>query len=557
MGRLLGICVSAALLLAACSSPAVGPELPRPDGVSTTLAGALPSTTTTTVDPRLVMATTCPTVFCLVYHVAREATWSDGTAVTAEDFAYTAEVNRVLDDAVRPPGYDLISGVDVIDDKTVRVSLTDRFGSWQGLFARVLPSSYESLDVVTMPKTGPFDVAAWVEGDRMVLGRNNAWWAESDPISGTPVGTVDELTVRFIDELTESVSALEDGEVDVVTARPDEEAVARLGDLDGVVMRVTPGPFWEHIDFHHADNLLQERWLREAIAMAVDREAILDATVRLLQPDALPLDNTMYMRGTQFYEDHYSVDHDPDGAERLLTNHGCVRGEDEVFSCAGRRLSLIWASTSDDPAREAIFTEVRDDLAAIGIELAPEFRSPSAFVNRDFLFGGPGVWSMIDFSWRASEDPGAAAATYYCGDTEMNVNRYCSDEVDTLVRAANEIVDPERRATTLNEADRRYLADLALIPLYQKPNLLAWRTPLIGPQPNYTTSTDLWNVGAWRGPDSLTLALPSEPLALDPLSYEDESANTVMSALLYGAFGLTPSHEYVPVLVESVDLLEG
>ncbi len=546
-----------ALIAAACSSPAVGPELPRPDGVSTTIDSPTTSSTSTTLDPGVVMATTCPTSFCLVYHIAESASWSDGTPVTADDFAYTARVNMDLADESRPPGYDLISGIDVIDEKTLRLSFTGRLGSWQSLFARVLPASYGSLDVVTMPKTGPFDLVAWVEGDQMVLARNNAWWAGDDPISGTPVGTVDELTVRFLDDVTDSVAALEDGEIDVVSARPDAELVSDLGELEDVVTRVTPGPFWEHIDFHHADNLLRERWLREAIAMAIDRQAILDATVRLIQPDAVPLGNTMFMEGTQHYEDHYDVAHAPVVADRILADHECVRGDDDVYVCSGRRLSLTWASTADDPAREVIFTLVRDDLAAIGIELVPELRSPSAFVNRDFLFGGPGVWSLIDFSWRASEDPGSAAATYYCNDTEMNVNRYCDEDVDRLVRAAADMVDPERRAATLNEADRRYLADIAVIPLYQKPNLLAWRTPLIGPQPNYTTSTDLWNVGAWRGSAAVTLALPSEPLTLDPLSFEDESANTVMAALLYGAFGVTPSHEYVPVLVDSVDILGG
>jgi hypothetical protein len=31
----------------------------------------------------------------------------------------------------------------------------------------------------------------------------------------------------------------------------------------------------------------------------------------------------------------------------------------------------------------------------------------------------------------------------------------------------------------------------------------------------------------------------------------------ILGALMYGAFGMNPSHEYVPVLVESVEIIEG
>jgi hypothetical protein len=51
------------------------------------------------------------------------------------------------------------------------------------------------------------------------------------------------------------------------------------------------------------------------------------------------------------------------------------------------------------------------------------------------------------------------------------------------------------------------------------------------------------------------VALNSEPLEIDPLSTTDDNANLIMSPLLYGAFGMRPSHERVPVLVDSVDVI--
>lgn len=220
-------------------------------------------------------------------------------------------------------------------------------------------------------------------------------------------------------------------------------------------------------------------------------------------------------------------------------------------------MSFVWASTNDDPLRAEIFDSVREDLEEIGIEIVADLRSPSDFVTRDFLFGGPDVWQMINFSWRSLPDPAGANATYYCEDSDLNVNRYCSPEIQELVESTDAIVDPSERAATYNEADRLYLEDLAVIPLYQKLDLMAWRGDLSGPSPNYTSSTNLWNLAAWTGKREIVVALPSEPASLGGLPVADESANSVVSTLMYGAFGMDPRHRHQPVLVDSVDFVAG
>jgi ABC-type transport system substrate-binding protein len=138
----------------------------------------------------------------------------------------------------------------------------------------------------------------------------------------------------------------------------------------------------------------------------------------------------------------------------------------------------------------------------------------------------------------------------------LNVNRYCSEGVERLVREAERTVDREARAALYNRADRVYLEDVAVIPLYQKLSMLAWSSELSGPEPNFSISTDLWNVASWTGKSSIVVALPGEPTVIDPLSLTDDEANVVLSTLMYGAFGMDPTHSAVPLLVESVDVIE-
>lgn len=498
------------------------------------------------------MAIGCETAQCLLYRLDPDARWSNGTPVTADDFIHTHE----LMSSAGAPGHGAISSVEAIDPATVLVTFESPYGGWQDLFSRILPAGSDLSELVDLPTSGPFTFVDWHPGESVVLERNPEWWADADPLGGEPAGDVNQLTFVFFPDPEEMTEALEDGEVDVIALRPEPDTIAELSGIEEIEIAPAPGPFWEHIGFHHDDPLLSQPWLREAISLAIDRERILDETVRLVDTTTEALDNTIWMQGTPHYEAHFEGLHDPTRAEQLLAENGCEPGENEVMVCDGTPLSFTWASTDDDPARQTIFDLVREDLAGIGIELVGEFVSPSRFVTREFLFGGPDVWQMVNFSWRARPDPAAANPTYYCGGS-LNVTRYCSEDVEALIRQTDITADPEERAELYNRADEIYLADRAVIPLYQKPNLMAWTTEIDGPVPNYTGSEDLWNVGSWAGKESVIVALSEEPAVIDPLSWDEDSANVILGALLYGARGMNPSHEHVPALVESVELLTG
>lgn len=545
------------MVLTACSPTVSGPMPPRPAQLAVTVTTEpMPTTTQATVAGETMDAgLDCPTAFCLVYHLNPRAQWSDGAPVTAEDLAHTVSLNQAR--ARESSGYSLIAGVDVLDDRTALVSFEEPHGAWQTLFGRVFRSG-EAPAITGLSTTGPFRFEEWAEGDHMTLTRDPEWWSAADPLSGESPGDVQEITFVFIDDQDAMVDALEDGVVDVIAVRPDIGMVEAIGDAEGIEVTIAPGPFWEHIDFHHDHAILSQGWVREAFTLAIDREKILDRTVRLISPEAMALDNTVFMTGTQGHEPHFEDGFDPGAAEQILVNNGCVRGDDGIHVCDGTRMSFVWGSTNDDPARREIFESAREDLDAVGIEIVADLRSPSAFVTRDFLFGGPEVWQLINFSWRARPDPIDSNSTFYCGEAgTLNVNRYCSEQVEALVRSTENVTDPAARTEVYNRADQAYLGDRALIPLYQKPTLMAWTGELQGPEPNYTSSSDLWNVASWSGKETIVVALPAEPVDMDPLSEADDSANVILGALLYGAFGMSPSHEYVPVLVESVDVIEG
>jgi peptide/nickel transport system substrate-binding protein len=557
--RLSGSLLVIAMALAACNADDASPMPPRPMVTAASTTTTVPPPTTTTGAETLASTSSvCRSAFCLVYHIDPAASWSDGEPITASDFAHTAALHQDPNLADRDAAFDLVESVEVVDEKTIQLSFSQPYGAWQSLFSRVLREGETADGIPNLSTSGPFAFVEWTEGDHLTIARNQDWWSNVDPVTGQEVGDVSEITFVFIDTSQEMVDALEDGEVDVISARPDAATMQRLAEIEDTDFTIAAGPFWEHIDFHHDDPMLSQRWVRDAIALAIDREEILDRTVRAMDPGAVALDNTVFMANNVNYEPHFDLESDPARAEQLLVDNGCERGSDGIFVCGDTRMSFLWATTNDDPARAAAYESAREDLQAVGIEIRADFRSPSAFVTREFLFGGPDVWQLVNFSWRVRSDPRSANATYYCDDAgDLNVNRYCSEEVESLIRSTETIVDPSARAEAYNQADRMYLDDRAVIPLYQKPILMAWNSELSGPEPNYNRSTDLWNVASWSGKEAIVVALAAEPAEVNPISRADENANMILSALLYGAFEVSPSQEYLGVLVDSVEILEG
>ena len=130
-------------------------------------------------------------------------------------------------------------------------------------------------------------------------------------------------------------------------ADPPAWAVDELGALDGVSVAIEPGPDWEMVTFNQVNSLLAETWARTAIATAIDREAILDATVRAVDPDAVILDSTMWQEDGGPYPHR----HDQAAARRILEDNGCALGSDGFYECGGRRMSFVWATTAGDPWR--------------------------------------------------------------------------------------------------------------------------------------------------------------------------------------------------------------
>ena len=543
------------LVLAACADTEVGDstttsDAPTPDLVATTVE---PPPTTATLD-----VNACPTEFCVTYRIRPEAFWSDETPVTSVDFVYTFETFRgpTIDDGVSV-GYDSIQSLQVIDEKTVRVVFSQAYGPWRTLFDRLLPAHVD--DPRDFGVTSGFFTLAEHNDLGFVLTRSPNHWSSVDPLSGEALGDVEVL--RFVPMATaeDQIEGLIAGDIDLSNPRPTAALLESVLASGSVAHELAAGPFWDHIDFNHSDPLLAQRWVREVFALSVDRETILDRTIRLMDKDAQTRDSAIWPTNSSQYIDHYDYPFDPSRAEQIMIDRFCVKNSDGVYECQGRTMRFVWATTSGDDFRRIQAELIRDSLATIGVELFLDFRNPSDLFSSDVFFGDNRVWQIMNCSWKSMADPSASDSTFFCsGDApngfgKFNVNRYCNLEVEGLVRDAGVAVDAQSRTSLYQEADTLYLADLAIIPLFQKLAFLAWREELSGPQVNISSSADTWNVAAWSGKNAVTFGILNLPI-LDPTALPTDEGDLVLSAMMLGAYGVTPSMEFVPVLIESAEI---
>ena len=539
----------------------------------TTTTSAAPETTTTTAaTTTTTVVGECPTAFCVRYNIHQDAAWADGTPVTAEDFAFTFETIMNPDnDILSREGYDKIEDYEIVDDKTIVFHYSEIFAPWQTLFSAIIPkhemegqdfNTYWD-DIITLG-SGPFQMVEWVKDQRITLERNPNYWA-SQGIDGQPLGDVQRVEIVFLEDSQTQIQALRGREIHMFYPQPQLALVEEVSQIDGVEFEAGLGPIWEHIDFNQDDSRLQQEFVRKAIGMAIDRESIVDALIRPLAPDAVVLNNTIWMANSVYYEDHLSdiIPFDPAAAAALLEENGCTRGSDGIFECNGERLSFTWTTTAGNEARELQFEIAQATLAEAGIEVTAKFGPAAEVFADENFYGGADQWQIFNFAWVGSPDPFGGNTLYYCeGDAPngfgaINNLRYCDPEVEELIRQTDTIVDPDERAATYNEADRLFLAKVPMIPLYQKPTFFAWDAQIQGPKDNATQIGPFWNIETWTGLDTVVFGADQQPESMNTFTPDGNlfAAGLVATAVLQGAYTVTPDFQYVPQLIESAEAI--
>jgi peptide/nickel transport system substrate-binding protein len=439
--------------------------------------------------------------FRVTYTLKDGLEWNDGWPLTTDDVVFTHDtiMNRKFDIATRR-GHELVRRVEVLDKRRVQFIFRRPYAEWRTMFSQpeeaILPkhvlrsANFDTVwDKEITASSGPFEFDSWDEG-RLTLKRNEGYWG--------PKASLDEIAITFYPDTASKVAALQEGEADVLYAAPQPGLLTHLETMDGVDVEVTPSTAWEHIDFNTTTPPLDKVFVRQAIAKAINRKAILETTAVPLDPDATLLNSVVALADQPGYADRWStaVPYDPQAAEQLLVRHRC-RKRAGTYWCQGTPLELDFVTTAESPVRLQLFDLVQADLAAIGITLNSKAASSQTIFRPEFL-ASTKDWDLFEFAHRGGESMVDALLPWRCTSApSINNSKYCNRAVDKQLDAAERSADDRVMVDHLAAAERLIARDVPAIPLYQQPSYLAWRSTLAGPQHNTSEWGPLWNVGDW------------------------------------------------------------
>ncbi len=448
------------------------------------------------------------------YTINEDAVWSDGTPITADDFSFTWESQRHCAEAADNPegtynaatcnGYDVIESVEGSDGKTVTVTFAEPYADWVALFSPILPKhafeaagngdpvagfntgfKVETVDLANVVSGGQFVVTDHQPGVSTTLERNPDYWGD-DP------ATVDTLLIRWIIEGNQQPPALQNGEVDVMFPQAQLDLVAQTRAISTATTFIGFGTFWEHLDLNQNNPHLATLEVRRAVALAVDREEIVQRLPAQFDPSAQVLNNHIYFPGDERYVDN-SGDlgvQDIDEAKSELEAAGYTLGADGIYTHPQNgRLSLriVWRDPNERRQSTAQLIQAQLKEAGIEITFAPQ---------PDFTFLDEGNFDLALFGWTGGSTQ-AATESIYVSDGGQNYSKNNDPEIDSLYEQANVELDQDTRADLMNQADVLMWQDVHSVPLFQVPELLANDQEIGNVIYNGYFLSFSWNMGQW------------------------------------------------------------
>ncbi|UYN93420.1 MAG: peptide ABC transporter substrate-binding protein [Enhydrobacter sp.] len=445
----------------------------------------------------------------------RPMVWGDGTPVTTRDVAFTVEVGKhPMSGVSSSEGFRRMVKLDIKDDRRFTVT-TDRVTfDYNAMGLMLLPAHIEKpifdanpaeyrnrTAYDTQPTNpglayGPFRIVELVPGNRIVLEQNPHWTGDKPHFR--------RIVVKIIENTAALEANLLSGSVDYVLGELGlslDQALAfekRHKDKYNVVYK--PALIYEHIDVMLDNPLLEDRRVRQAILLSIDRKAISDKLFEGKQPVAhggiSPLD-PMYSASAR----HYG--YDPAAARKLLDEAGFKDIRNGVrHNAAGERFAIEITTTAGNRVRELVAQVIQSQLRQVGIDLRIKAEPPRIFSDalNHRKFSGLAMYAWVSrpesvprSTLHSKEIPSAAN-----GWSGQNYPGYANPAMDEALDAAERELDVERRRGLFGDIQRIHAEDLPVLPMFFRVDAFVLPKPLVGVVPTgHLNSTTLW-VERWR-----------------------------------------------------------
>ncbi len=422
------------------------------------------------------------------FKLRKDLKWSDGTPITAKDFEWTIKRN-VSPDISCGGGIlymmDIIKGaadfagkvttdpdtigVKALDDYTLQFELTGPAGFFPIMvsYPTYAPLPKDRIEQYgkdtqwTQPQyvlsNGPFKMTEWKRDEYMTLLPNEHWHGYTEQPPG-----LDKLTVRMLKNQATAIAAYETGELDVIEVPTGDLPRVKNDPVLSQQLITYAELFTQYMLIPVSAKPFDDVRVRQALAIAIDRDAIADVLAGTVTPAYQFLPPTMLGYDKDLNPE---MAYNPDKARQLLADAGFPNGE-------GFPKFWINSNHTDDYQTmfEAISAMYKDVL---GIEMELALMDP----------GARGAWREQEprrlHLWRERwgmdfPDSHNSMNFMVTGRLKGDYSKIpewggykSTDRVAPLVEEAARSADPARRHELYRQADRILTwEDPYLIPIY-------------------------------------------------------------------------------------------
>lgn len=250
------------------------------------------------------------------FHLRKGVRFHDGADFDASDVVFSLDRARAPDST--NPQKQLfadITAVEAVAPDLVRVTLKgpDGLFPWKMAWgdAAMLDPASAATDATHPVGTGPFRFGEWVQGDHVTLTTFDGYWGEKPALK--------TATFRFISDPTAAFAAMMAGDVDAFPIYPAPETLDQIkaDPRFQVIVGTTEGE--TILAMNNRNKPLDNPKVREAIALAVDRQAIIDGA---MFGYGTPIGSHFAPHNPDYVDLVARTPHDPDRARALLAEAG-------------------------------------------------------------------------------------------------------------------------------------------------------------------------------------------------------------------------------------------
>ena len=413
------------------------------------------------------------------FHLRDGLKWSDGSALTANDFVYSWR--RVCDPMVAAPyaetvlgmveGYaDAIGGnlgalgVEATDDSTLVVHLSQPcsyFGSLAA-FATLSPVQQATIDANgdgwavaadTYVCNGPFYISDWVPGSYIMCTKNPNYW-NADAIK------LDGIKFNLIEDPNASYSAYQTGEVLFIKDVPTEEIPSLTGNEE---FHVDPIIGTYYLSLNTEREPFNDPKVRKALSLAIDREYVANTLMQgtyspagnFMGPGWIDTDGSQFMdnaNGGQPYIDTTNHEANVEEAKQLLADAGYPDG-------AG--FPAITYSTNDAGYHKVVAEYLQQAWAELGINLQVDIVEWASFtpMRRNGEYDASRNGWVGDYS-----DPSNMLDLLYSSNGN-NDGKFNNAEYDAAMDTSRTTLDAAERSAALHKAEDILMEEAACVPV--------------------------------------------------------------------------------------------